>query len=1033
MSVLPDTSPSAVVDHVFIRYSRKRAIVLYVLALVFMAGLFAWLLFEQYDQEMKSATTRMQARASVVAQWSQGVLGQSEQALFSLAELVTLFDEPGGRNRLALEQAVINLAEQVPSIDEMGVLDVSGRVVLSSDERYLGELYHDTDFFRAFGGGGLTRLVSTLQRSPKDDLFYLYNARRINDLQGEFAGIVVSRIRPQFFADELLNLSMGEGEIIALIDADLRFIARYSHPSSDVTVGQQLTLPTDWQWLGSDEPGRTFILRSPIDQRERLFQLQRVGDYPVYAVVGVDLESLRTGWYDRAMALCIIWLLVALLGGWGLRHYLNRLTLSQLLQTRVEEREAARAQAQERETRLNALVNSLQDLIFVFDEQGRFRYIHAIHHHQLLIDPDKALGVHFSNILPKELTTSFDAIFERVGRLGEVETFEYPLFLEGRHCHFHSTVSPLIDSSEAFNGVLCVVRDITEDKKLQAELRIAAAAFQTHLGILITDKQGIILKTNDTFKRITGYSDAEMVGKTPRMFSSNHHSAAFYRELWKRVDQTGNWEGEIWNQRKNGELFPEWITISAIHDESGQLSHYVATISDISERKAAEQEIHQLAFYDPLTSLTNRRLFMDRMEAALKELNRHQRYGALMLFDIDNFKEINDTQGYQAGDQLLQGVAQRLLRTLRDTDTLARLGGDEFAVLVEGVDTSLMQTKQLAEGIVDKLLATLSEPIRLKDSLVTITVSAGVTMISSDQQGADDYLQQADMALSQAKSSGRQALRFFNPYMQAELLARVRLESDLRQAVIFKQWQLYYQPQVDAQGVLTGVEALLRWQHTERGVVSPGEFMPLLESSGLINEVGEWILEQACWQLLAWAGHPVFGSLTISVNISPLQFREASFIDRVESVFARTRAPLEQLKLEVTESLFVEAPSEVRETMLRLKASGVRFSLDDFGTGYSSLAYLAQLPLDQLKVDQSFVQQVLTSSANAAIVESTIALAKSLNLDVIAEGVETQAQHDWLFDHGCFAYQGYFFGRPMPVALLEEQALRIPDDLDDRT
>ena len=635
----------------------------------------------------------------------------------------------------------------------------------------------------------------------------------------------------------------------------------------------------------------------------------------------------------------------------------------------------------------------------------------------------QALGLHYQQVLPPALANTFDAIFHQVQQTRQVATFEYPLMLGQQQRYFHATVSPLASKAKYFEGVLSVTRDITDAKQAEVELQIAAAAFQAHLGIMVTDARGNILKVNDTFKRITGYSDEEVIGKNPRMFSSGHHNAAFYRRLWRSVMATGNWEGEIWNQRKNGELFPEWLTISAVYGHGGELTHYVATMSDISERKAAEQEIHQLAFYDPLTGFANRRLFIDRIGTALKELNRHQRCGALILIDIDNFNHVNDTLGHHAGDQLLQSISRRFGRMLRDTDTLARLGSDEFAVLIEGIDGSPRQTQQLAKHIAYKLLVALDEPISVGEESALVTASVGITIIADSQRSADDYLQQGDMALSQAKASGRRAVRFFDPSMQAKLLAKVKLESELRQALEHQQWRLHYQPQVDRRGRLIGVEALLRWQHPERGLVSPGEFIPLLESTGLINDVGEWVLEEACQQLAQWAGSPLLDRLTISVNISPLQFRENNFLQRVEQVFQRTQAPLEQLKLEVTETLFVEARDDARDKMLSLKALGVRFSLDDFGTGYSSLAYLAQLPLDQLKIDQSFVQQVLESKANAAIVESTIALAKSLSLDVIAEGVEVEAQQAWLMAHGCHAFQGYLFGRPVSVNDIEAAVL----------
>ncbi|WP_249977790.1 bifunctional diguanylate cyclase/phosphodiesterase [Vreelandella olivaria] len=1007
-------------------HPRSGAVTLYIVALFVMMVLFGWLLNVQYRQEMQAAESRAVARANVVAEWTKGVLGQSEQALFSLAELLAIQGWPQQRDSRVMQRALESLTQYVPLIDMVIVLDADGRAWSSSKSRHIGTDFSDTDFFSSFKHGEQPSKVTPMSQSAEDQRFYLYHGHRLNDANGQFAGLTVSRIVPQIFADALLQMSVDEGESIALVDTNLRVIARNPIPDEHITIGSQVNDPDTQRWLASGEAFQTFTMASPIDGRDRLFYMQRVGEeYPVLAVVGIDTHLLLAGWRQRAMILGLIMGVIALLGAWGLRHYLNRLGLADQLQKRIEEREQARAQAQEREARMDALVNSIQDQIFVFDEQGHFTYIHTIDRQKLFVDSQDILGKHFSEVLPQSLTRALAVVFQRVQQLHKSETFDYPLTIAEQPRYFQSTVSPLSDASGHFSGVLAVTRDITEEKSIQAELRIAAVAFQTHMGILITDANGAILKVNDTFERITGYSEAEVIGKNPRMFSSGQHGASFYRYLWKRVIETGNWEGEIWNQRKDGELFPEWLTISSIYNDEGVLTHYVATISDISERKAAEQEIHQLAFYDPLTGLANRRLFMDRMEAALKEMNRHQRCGVLMLIDIDSFKQINDTLGHCSGDQLLQAIARRLRQMLRDTDTLARLGGDEFAVLIEGVDSNLGQTNRLAEGIARKLLATLSEPFVLADETVIITARIGVAIMRSCQHSVDDYLQQVDMALSQAKSDGRKSLRFFDPYMQAELLARVKLEADLRQAVVSEQWQLYFQPQVNHLGQLTGVEALLRWYHPRRGLVAPGEFIPLLETTGLINEVGEWVLREACRLLSRWATDSRLGELTMSVNISPVQFRDADFLTRVESIFAQAHAPLHRLKLEVTESLFVEAQEDVRDKMLSLKAKEVRFSLDDFGTGYSSLAYLAQLPLDQLKIDKSFVQQVLISNANAAIVESTIALAKSLNLDVIAEGVETGEQQAWLQAHGCYAYQGYLFGRPMTLHDMETIALEM--------
>ncbi|MGS2742180.1 bifunctional diguanylate cyclase/phosphodiesterase [Halomonas sp. LS-001] len=553
----------------------------------------------------------------------------------------------------------------------------------------------------------------------------------------------------------------------------------------------------------------------------------------------------------------------------------------------------------------------------------------------------------------------------------------------------------------------------------EAELRIAATAFQSHLGMVITDALGRILKVNDTFTKITGYREDEVLGENPRMLSSGRHSAAFYKALWQRVAEKGSWEGEIWNRRKNGQVFPEWLTISAVKDNEDHLTHYVATLSDISERKTAEQEIHQLAFYDPLTGLANRRLFLDRMETMIKDIERQNKQGALLFIDLDNFKQVNDTLGHYAGDRLLQRMARELTGVLRDTDTLARLGGDEFAVLIENLGESIDQTVRLSESIAHKLMTAIRRPIEMNNETVLVTGSIGITLIDGSVNGVDGYLQQADMALFQAKEAGRDTLSFFDPAMQAALINRARLETDLRQALDNHQWRLEYQPQVDRHGMLIGVEALLRWRHPLRGTISPADFIPLLESTRLINEVGNWVLETACQQLVKWQKRPETAHLNMAVNISPVQFREDSFVPKVLSILRRTGAPADKLKLEVTETLFLDSRDDAQRKMAYLRNQGVRFSLDDFGTGYSSLSYLAHLPLDQLKIDQSFVREVLGSEANAAIVASTIALAKTLELSVIAEGVETEAQQRWLAEHGCLAYQGYLFGQPMDVAEIE--------------
>lgn len=554
---------------------------------------------------------------------------------------------------------------------------------------------------------------------------------------------------------------------------------------------------------------------------------------------------------------------------------------------------------------------------------------------------------------------------------------------------------------------------------LSQEMRIATVALDSHMGMLITDAAGRILKVNQAFTTITGYREAEVLGRSPHLLSSGRHDAQFYRKLWEALTTEGAWQGEIWNRRKTGEVYPQWLTISGVENSAGQSTHYVATFSDITDKKAAEHDLHHLAFHDALTGLPNRRLLLDRLDMVLKEIPRSEQLGALMCLDLDHFKSINDLLGHAQGDTLLQQAAERLAMVLRETDTLARLSGDQFAVLLHGLGPDPEHAAYISEQIANKLLQAVRIPVQAGEASRVLTGSIGITMIDESRSRVDSVLQQAEAALAQAKAAGCDRACFFDPAMQARLQLRARLEADLHKALENQEFQVHYQPQVDASGRVTGYEGLLRWFHPERGMVSPAEFIPLAEKNGMIVPIGKWVLEEACQLLASWADTPELRSLTISVNVSPQQFLQSDFVETVLTVLERTAANPQQLKLEVTESLFVDDVARTREKMLRLRDLGIRFALDDFGTGYSSLMYLKQLPLDQLKIDQSFVRDLLDNESSQAIVQSTIALCRGLKLEAIAEGVETPWQREWLLANACGAFQGYLFGRPQPVDRLQ--------------
>ena len=567
--------------------------------------------------------------------------------------------------------------------------------------------------------------------------------------------------------------------------------------------------------------------------------------------------------------------------------------------------------------------------------------------------------------------------------------------------------------------MLGIVQDITERKLAENDLRIAATAFESQEGMLVTDAKGVILRVNRTFTKVTGYSAEEAIGKNPRILSSGRKSPAFYASMWESINHTGSWEGEIWNRRKNGEVYPEYLIITAVKDKNGVVTHCVGSFTDITVSKAAADEIKHLAFYDPLTQLPNRRLLQDRLQQALTASARSKMHGALLFIDLDNFKTLNDTLGHDKGDLLLQLVAGRLTAAVRECDTVARLGGDEFVIMLEDLTEGYHEAVIQSETVGEKVLASLNQPYQLSGHLHRSTPSIGVTLFSDHIKSIDELLKQADIAMYQAKSSGRNTLCFFEPFMQAEIATRTNLEADLNQALQDRQFLLHYQPQMNEEGRITGAEALVRWQHPLRGLMLPVEFIRLAEETGLIVPLGLWVLETACRQLTNWAARKETAHLTLSVNVSARQFQQADFVERVSAVLDRTGVNPYKLKLELTESLLVSNVEDTIAKMTALKAKGVSFSLDDFGTGYSSLSYLKQLPLDQLKIDQGFIRDILIDANDAAIAKMVVALAESMGLAVIAEGVEDEAQREFLDHHGCHAYQGYLFSCPLSLEAFE--------------
>ena len=707
----------------------------------------------------------------------------------------------------------------------------------------------------------------------------------------------------------------------------------------------------------------------------------------------------------------------------GLAAAVVSLLLASVVALLVRQRTLALVRAQlsddarrESEERFRALFNQATVGVAQVDSAtGQFVRVNQRYADILGYSPEEMVGMTFQSLThPDDLA----ADLAQVRRLQSGDVPEYRLEKRYIHKDGHEvwgdlTVSSMWASGSAPGHHIAVVQDITARKRMEENLRANEQRLRSILerlpmGLCLVQDDGLISFRNQRYVQICGYTQEE-VPDTDTWWQRAYPDAAERDAIRQRLLDTRHLGviplAEYTIRCADGKYKP--VEISGIFVEGGRL----ITMQDLSERKAAEEEINQLAYYDPLTRLPNRRLLMDRLQQALATSARHQRSGALLMLDLDNFKTVNETRGHDRGDALLLQVAHRLRGCVHEDDTVARQGGDEFVVVLEDLGDSPEEAAARAEDVGQRILGVLREPYQIDGAAHHSSLSMGVTIYSGTRETVDELLKRADLALYQAKNAGRDTLRFYDPQMQAAVSARATLELDMRVGLAQGQFELYYQPQID-RGRITGAEALLRWRHPRDGFISPAHFIPLAEETGLILPLGEWVLQAACRRLAAWAQQPDLALLSLAVNVSPRQFHQSGFVAQVLAALAGAGADGHQLKLEMTEGLLLQDVEDTIDKMGQLKGYGVGFSLDDFGTGYSSLSYLKRLPLDQLKIDQSFVRDVLTDPNDAAIARTVVALGTSLGLRVIAEGVETEAQREFLERHHCHAWQGYLLSPP---------------------
>lgn len=573
------------------------------------------------------------------------------------------------------------------------------------------------------------------------------------------------------------------------------------------------------------------------------------------------------------------------------------------------------------------------------------------------------------------------------------------------------TITPVYFEPEEKLYFIAVKQDVTQKRKDIEEMRMASKIFENTLeGVLVTDSEGDIVFTNPSFEEITGYNRDEVLGKNPKILSSGKQDQEFYRKMWKSLAEKGEWQGEIWNRRKSGEIYPEWLTLTVIKDEHGKTVQYAAILSDLTSRKKNEERVKHLAYHDALTDLPNRYLFLDRLTVALAHAVRHENTLAVLFLDLDRFKDVNDTLGHAAGDQLLQEVGRRITTCIREEDTVARMGGDEFTILLP--DIQIEDAKDVAQ----RILNVFSRPYVLDDQELYISSSIGIALAFDKLLDAQTILRHADLAMYKAKENGKNRYWIYETNMSIQAQNRSTLEQRLRKALERDEFVLYYQPQVDVtKGKLLGMEALIRWKHPEQGLIPPMKFIPIAEETGLILPIGEWVLRKAIAQNVTWqkAGFP---PLRIAVNLSARQFEQENLVEQISKILLEEGMEGRWLELEITESVAMQDIELTSRVLDHLKTLGIHIAIDDFGVGYSSLSYLKRFPIDTLKVDQSFINDSLSqNSENCVIVSSILELARDLNYSAIAEGVETEAQFEFLKNKACDGIQGYLISRPLPA------------------
>jgi diguanylate cyclase (GGDEF)-like protein/PAS domain S-box-containing protein len=988
-------------------------------------GLYWWQLTRAGGQLRAETIAQAELRAKqlngAVAEQVSILVRSADQAAQELAEAY----ESGRKQDFGIMVARVEQRFPSGSLLQIATIDAEGYLSYSNLGMKSRVFLADREHFLAHLNSPQPRLFVSAPVFGRVSKQWSIQFTRPIMRKGRFNGVMVVSLSPEYLHRSLAATTLASDDVIAIFRQSGEYLAR--SVDNDKAMGKHVG--TNRNFVGPDAPpSGSFKTPANFDKVVRLFQWQRISEAPLVVVTGLSettllgpVEAIIAK--DRSQAVVattIIWLMA-----FAAAALLRKLS-EQQKETfeRAEQLEAAGKKLAASEKRLRSIFETDPQCIKAVDQKGRLLEMNGAGLAMLEADSlEEAQQRSLIDYVDPEHRAAFMALHERVMQ-GESGRLVFKVTgLKGTSRYLETHATPMRDGNGKVTSLLGITRDITETLQAEQQLRIAATAFESQEGIIITDADGQILRVNQAFSRITGYSPKDVIGKNPRLLQSGRHDMRFYEVMWECIEREGGWEGEIWNRRKNGEAYPEHLTITSVKDTNGHIANYVATLTDITASKSAEEEIKNLAFFDPLTRLPNRRLLQDRLQRALTASGRGGKGGAVLFIDLDNFKTLNDTLGHDIGDLLLVQVAERLMTCVREGDTVARLGGDEFVVMLEDLSENTLEAAEQARNVGAKILASLNLQYMLGEYAYNSTPSIGATLFDR-HISIDELLKQADIAMYQAKKAGRNTMRFFDPQMQESINAHAALDAELRDAVENGEFRLYFQVQVDDSGRAFGAEALIRWDSPIRGLTMPGAFIPHAEETGLILPIGQWVLEAACKQLKAWEQDEMTHRLELSVNVSAKQFHQPDFVAQLSSVVEACGIDPALLKLELTESMLLEDIEDTIATMNALHEIGVRLSLDDFGTGYSSLQYLKRLPLNQLKIDQSFVRDITADNSDRTIISTIVVMAQSLNLEVIAEGVETEEQRMLLEKSGCKQFQGYLFSRPVPIGKFQSLLLQ---------